>query len=113
MAKKSKLATPDWIKEGYDSPEEYAKSKGKSIKKKDEKTFHVKKCPNCGSYDVHVVLSGNGGEEIENEDSIPEGKATGEWACKKCKWHGKDVEEEELTEDQFMKYLDEKGEEVA
>ncbi|MCK9595844.1 hypothetical protein M0R19_01525 [Candidatus Pacearchaeota archaeon] len=114
MAKKSKLATPDWIKEGYDSPEEYAKAKGKSVKKKtEEKTFKVKKCPECGSYDVNVILSGTGGEEIEDEDSIPEGKSAGDWECKKCKWSGRDVEEEELTEDEFMKYLDEKGEEVA
>jgi hypothetical protein len=105
MAKKSKLATPDWIKEGYDSPEEYAKAKGgKSAKKKTgEKTFKVRKCPNCGSYDVNVVLSGSDAEEGGGK----------EWECKKCKWHGKNIEEEELTEDQFMKYLDEKGEEVA
>jgi ribosomal protein L37AE/L43A len=111
--KKSKLATPDWIKEGYDSPEAYAKAKGIKGKKKEEKTFKVRKCPECGSYDVSVVLSGNDSGDVEDEDAIPEGKATGEWVCKKCKWKGKDVEEEELTEDEFMKYLDEKGEEVA
>jgi len=97
-----KLATPDWIKEGYDSPAEYAKAKGKSGKKKaDEKTFKIKKCPKCGSDKVNVMLTGE------------EGKSAKEWECKKCKWHGKDVEEEELNEEQFMKYLDEKGEEVA
>ena len=99
---KSKLATPDWIKEGYDSPAEYAKAKGISKKKKTEgKTFKIRKCPKCGSSDVGVVLTGE------------EGKATKEWECKKCKWHGKNIEEDELTEDEFMKYLDEKGEEVS
>ncbi len=104
MAKKSKLSTPDWIKEGYDSPEEYAKAKGssKSGKSKPEgKTFKIRRCPKCNSDEVSVVLTGE------------EGRGTREWECKKCKWHGKDVEEEELTEDEFMKYLDEKGEEVS
>lgn len=125
-----KLTTPDWIKEGFDSPEEYAKSrqkakllanspklgqvKGKKVKKKiekvqsnssksriKEKTFKVKKCPKCESYNVNVVLIGE------------EGKSAKDWECKKCKWHGKNIEEEELREDEFMKYLDEKGEEVA
>jgi ribosomal protein L37AE/L43A len=97
-----KLATPDWIKEGYDSPTEYAKSHRKSTKKKTtEKTFKIRKCPKCKSDDVNVVLTGE------------EGKGTREWECKKCKWHGKDVKEEELTEDQFMKYLDDKEEPVA
>jgi hypothetical protein len=99
---KSKLATPDWIKEGYDSPEEYAKAKGKSVKKKAEsKTFKVRKCPKCGGDNVNVVLTGE------------EGKGAKEWECRKCKWTGKNIKEEELTEDEFMKYLDEKGEEVA
>jgi hypothetical protein len=115
-----KLSTPDWIKEGYDSPAEYAKAKGlsnpgKSTKKKiatkvkssssenqdKEKTFKIRKCPECGSNKVNVVLTGE------------EGKSTKEWECKKCKWHGKDIGEEKLDEEQFMKYLDENGEEVA
>lgn len=100
---KSKLATPDWIKEGYDSPEEYAKVKGgKSSKKKEAgKTFKVRRCPKCKSDQVNVVLTGE------------EGKGTKEWECRKCKWVGKDIKEEELTEEEFMKYLDEKGEEVS
>ncbi len=99
---KSKLSTPDWIKEGYDSPAEYAKAKGiKSKKKAEGKTFKIRKCPKCGSNKVNVVLTGE------------EGKGTREWECKKCKWHGKNIEEDELTEDEFMKYLDEQGEEVA
>ncbi len=98
-----KLSTPDWIKEGFDSKEAYEKSKGKSgkSKKAEGKTFKIRKCPKCESSDVNVVLTGE------------EGKTAREWECKKCKWHGKDIEEEELTEDEFMKYLDDNGEEVA
>jgi len=98
---KSKLATPDWIIEGYDSQEEYAKSKGKSPEKKDKKTFKIRECPKCKSDEVQVVLTGE------------EGKGRGEWECKKCKWVGKNVIEKKLSENEFMKYLDEKGEEVA
>ena len=100
---KSKLATPDWIKEGFDSPQEYAKSKGKSVKKKssEEKTFKLRLCPKCKSDNVNVVLTGE------------EGKGTKDWECKKCKWTGKNIDEKELTEDEFMEYLDKKGEEVA
>ncbi len=97
-----KLATPDWIKGGYDSPEAYAKAKGiKNKKKSGEKTFKIRKCPKCRSNKVNVVLTGE------------EGKTAKEWECKKCKWHGKNVEEEELNEDEFMKYLDENGVDVA
>ena len=104
-----KLATPDWIKEGYDSPEEYAKAKGKSkgksngskSSKGDEKTFKIRLCPKCKSDNVNVVLTGE------------EGKGAKEWECKKCKWTGKNIQEKELTEEEFMKYLDSKGEEVA
>ncbi|GBE19684.1 MAG TPA: hypothetical protein ENG87_02970 [Candidatus Pacearchaeota archaeon] len=102
MPKKSKLSTPEWIKEGYDSPEAYSKAKGMGGKKKKEgKTFKVRKCPECGSDEVEIVL---GGEE---------GKGSKGWTCKKCKWNGKDVKEEELTEGEFMKYLDDKGEDVS
>ena len=102
MAKKSKLSTPEWIKEGYDSPEAYAKAKGGTTKKKKTgKTFKIRKCPECKSDEVEIVL---GGEE---------GKGSKGWSCKKCKWVGQDVDEEELTEDEFMEYLDNKGEEVA
>jgi hypothetical protein len=98
---KSKLKTPDWILEGFDSPEAYAKSKGVKTKKKvTEKTFKIRVCPECGSDTVGVVLTGE------------EGRGTREWECKKCDWAGVDVGEKELTEDEFMKYLDEKGEEI-
>lgn len=123
MPKKSKLTTPEWILEGYDSPEAYAKAKGVKKKKAGEKTaensqetfgstkpkkgfvgFKVRRCPKCNSDDVGVVLSGS--DEEENS------KTGREWECRKCKWHGGNVKEDELTEDEFMQYLDEKGEEV-
>ena len=66
--------------------------------KKKGKTFKVRKCPKCGSDQVNVIV---GKEKLK------------EWECKKCKWNGADVVEEELNEDKFMKYLDERGEEVA
>lgn len=121
--KKSKLSTPAWILEGYDSPEEYAmqknksstslkqsedssaKAKGEPEKKKIEKTFRIRQCPKCSSDDVGIVLSGSDSEEISNT-----GK---EWECHKCGWKGVNINEKELTEDEFMKYLDKKGEEVA
>lgn len=100
--KKSKLATPNWIKKGYDSPEAYNKSKGiKSEKKKSGRTFKVRKCPECNSENVNVVLVGE------------EGKNIGEWECKKCNWRGIDIKEEKLGEEEFLKHLDEKGEGVA
>ena len=84
--KKSKLATPDWILKGEEPP------KGK----KKDKTFKVRRCPKCNSDEIRVSI----GE-------------VGVWECEKCKWKGRDVKEDELTEDEFMKYLDERGEEVA
>jgi hypothetical protein len=98
MAKKSKLATPDWIREGYGSPAEYAKAKGVKTKNKEGKTFKVRVCPECRSDNVGVVLVGE------------EGKKADKWECRKCKWIGRDIEEKELSEDGFMKYLDEKWE---
>jgi len=103
MPKKSKLATPEWILEGYDSIDEYNKSKGISKEKKSGKIFKIKVCPECESDDVGVVLSGSDEEE----------GGGGEWECRKCKWTGEKVIEKELDENEFMKYLDEKGEEVA
>ena len=86
-----KLKTPDWILQGKKAP----------AKKKKEKTFKIRKCPKCRSDDVGIVLIGE------------EGKSAKEWECKKCGWKGTDINEEELTEEQFMKYLDDKGEETA
>lgn len=87
MAKKSKLKTPDWILKGDEE---------KSPKKKKEKTFKVRRCPKCNSDKVLVKIGD-----------------IGIWECVECDFKGKNVKEEQLTEDEFMKYLDEKGEEVA
>ncbi|MCX6746669.1 MAG: hypothetical protein NTU63_00870 [Candidatus Pacearchaeota archaeon] len=92
MTKKSKITTPDWILKGKEKSKE---------KKKQVKTFKIRKCPKCKSDNVNVVLTGE------------EGKGTKEWECKKCKWKGKNIDEEELTEEEFMKYLDSKGVDVA
>ena len=94
---KNKLATPDWIREGYNSKAEYEKAMGKT-EKKTGKIFKIRKCPECNSFDVVVVT---------------EKEVVGLWRCGKCGWEGKNVGWEELTEDEFMKYLDERGEEVA
>jgi len=91
MAKKSKLKTPDWILKGGNKPS----------KKKEEKTFKIKECPKCKSDDVGVMITG---EECKG------GKC--DWECRKCKWRGANIIEKELTEDEFMKYLDEKNVEL-
>ncbi len=101
--KKKKLETPEWIKQGYDSPKEYNKSKGIDTKKKKEKIFKIRECPKCGSDDVGLVL-------INSDHEEGGGK---EWECRKCKWKGTQVKTKELSEDEMMKYLDEKGEEVS
>lgn len=103
MTKKKKLTTPEWILEGYDSPAEYNKAKGINTKKKKNKTFRIRECPKCGSDDVGLVLSNSDVEEGGGK----------EWECHKCKWKGNSVDEKELSEEEFMKYLDDKGEEVA
>ena len=96
-----KLKTPDWVLEGFDSEEEYYKKKGiKKKKTKESKTFKIRRCPKCKSDDVSVLL----GKE--------EGRGNGEWECKKCKWSGINIKEDGVSEEEFMKYLDEKGEEV-
>lgn len=106
MAKKSRLSTPDWILEGYDSPAAYAKAHGKKEPEKEKgKTVKIKTCPKCGSNDVGITLSNMDFEEESNT-----GK---QWECRKCKWTGSEIKEKTLSEDEFMKYLDEKGEEVA
>ena len=102
MAKKSKLKTPDWILQGFDSEEDYNKkalsSSGLSKVRnsgssnsglpKTLNSFKIKRCPKCGSDDVQVVIGD-----------------VGMWECKKCGWKGKDVKEEKLNEDEMMKYL--------
>ncbi len=96
MVKKEKVKTPDWILEGYDSPKEYNEAKGIKLEKKKGKTFKVRRCPKCDSDEIHVKI----GE-------------VGVWECSKCNWVGGDVKEVELNEEEFMKYLDDKKEEVA
>ncbi len=92
------MKTADWILEGFDSKADWEKAKGIKSTKKKGKTFKIRECPKCKSDQVSVVV---GKEKV------------GEWECKKCKWKGSSVNEKELTEDEFMKYLDKKGEEVA
>jgi len=101
--KKAKVKTPDWILEGYNSLEDYNKSKGIKTNKKKEKVFNIKECPKCKSDNVGIILSGS-------DKETGGGK---EWECGKCKWKGRNPLEKELTEDEFMEYLDKKGEEVA
>ncbi len=115
MAKKNKLSTPAWIIEGFDSEADYNKSKGiGEEKKKLSKTFKIRECPECGSDDVGVAISGSDSLRDDSGEPSEEASGTGqEWQCRKCKWKGKDIVEKELTENEFMKYLDEKGEEVA
>ena len=88
-----KLSTPDWIREGFDSKADWEKVHGKkeSKGKAKGKTFRVKACPKCGSTDVSVVLVGEEGKKADN------------WECKKCKWHGRNVETKEIGEDEFLK----------
>ncbi len=100
MPKKSKLSTPDWIKEGFDSKKDWEKARGIKGKEKGKK-ISIKVCPKCGSKEIEVVLGGK------------EGKGSKGWKCKKCGWEGKETDKLELNEEEFMKYLDEKGEEVA
>lgn len=94
--KKSKLSTPAWILEGFDSEADYNKAKGIKKEKKEVKTFAIKTCPECDSDDVRVVL---GGEE---------GKGSKGWECDKCKWKGEDINEKEVDEDEFLKRMEAK-----
>jgi len=47
MVKRNKLKTPEWILEGYDSPEEYEKAKGKKTEKKKEKSLELENVQNA------------------------------------------------------------------
>lgn len=96
------MKTPDWILEGFDSKANWEKSHGIKSEKKKRKTFKIRACPKCGSDEVELVLINSDSEEGGGRD----------WKCKKCKWKGEDIKEKELTEEEFIKYLDEKGEEV-
>lgn len=99
-----KLSTPEWILEGYNSKEEYDKVKGKKVEKKEKgKSYKIKICPKCKSDKVRIKLSNMDFEEESNT-----GK---QWECKKCNWIGGDIQEKKLTEDEFLEYLNKKGEE--
>ncbi|MFH1325216.1 MAG: hypothetical protein ABIH49_00400 [archaeon] len=88
-----KIKTPDWVLKGKTSPNsEKSKTKGK--------TFKIRTCPKCGSDNVGVVLIGEEGKKADN------------WECRKCGWKGRDIKQKNLSEEEFMKYLDEKGESV-
>lgn len=93
MPKKKKLETPDWIREGFDSKEEYENSKGMN-KKKEGKAFKIKRCPNCGSSDVKVIIGGK------------EGQGSKGWECGSCSWQGEDVKVEEVSEQEFLEHLE-------
>ncbi len=97
MPKKSKLATPDWILKGGKKPDK-KKSGPKGITLKGVKTFKIKECPKCKSDEVVIIITG---KECKG------GKCN--WECKKCKWIGTNIIEKELTEDELMKYLDDKN----
>ncbi len=88
-----KLSTPDWIREGFDSKADWEKAHhaGTDNKSKKGKMFKVRKCPKCGSTNVSVVLVGE------------EGKKADKWQCEKCKWVGRDIEIEEIPEEEFLK----------
>lgn len=95
--KKSKLSTPDWIREGYDSREEWEKDNGIKGGKDSKKVFRIKKCPKCKSDEVRVLI----GEE--------EAKNMKKWGCQKCGWKGATPLDEELSEEEFMRYMDDKN----
>lgn len=79
-----KITTPDWILKGSKKPN----------KENKDRSFKIKACPKCGSDNVGVILTGE------------EGKGNGEWECKKCKWKGRDVKEEEVNEEEFLKRME-------
>jgi len=76
---KGKLKTPDWVLKGEKKP-----------KKDGEKKFVLKCCPACGSRNVSVVL----GEKYM-------------WQCNDCGFKGTEIIEQEVSENDFLKRLDE------
>ncbi len=60
---------------------------------KTEKVYKIKICPKCGSDAVHVVV---------------EQEKRGEWTCKSCKYHGKNIDEKKLDSEAFLEYLESK-----
>lgn len=89
-----KLKTPDWILKGKSRPSVASLKKKPSGKGKEEgKTYKIKKCPKCGSTSVSIVLVGEEGKKAEN------------WECRACKWRGREIEEKELSEEEFLEHL--------
>ncbi len=84
MPKKSKIQTPDWILKGKEKPKAKIKSK----------VYKVRKCPKCKSAEIGVVLG------------IEEGRGKGEWECRRCKWKGVEIINEEVGEEEFLKIFD-------
>lgn len=85
------LKTPDWIKEGFDSKSDWEKAQGKNPSKKKGKTFKIRRCPNCKSENVKVIV---------------EKETKGDWECKECNWQGQNPEIKELNEDEFLEHLE-------
>lgn len=129
MAKKNKLATPDWIIEGFDSEEEYNKSKQnaeslssssklgqtKGVKTEKKTEDSGTKSQVSSSKQKRKTFTVRECPECESDDvgvilGGTEGKGSKGWECHKCEWTGTDIEEKEFTEDELMKYLDKKGE---
>ena len=98
-----KIQTPDWILNGKDKPglKKVITSPEKNVKAKKQsgKSYRIRQCPKCGSDDVAVVLGKESGVK-------------GEWECKKCGWRGTNIIDKEVSEDEFLEYLDRKGVEV-
>lgn len=89
-----KLETPEWIREGYDSKADWEKAKGiKGKKTGSGKKYKVKACPKCGGTEVKIIL----GQE--------EGRGKSEWECKSCKWKGKNIEEKEMSDQEFLEHM--------
>ena len=133
MVKKSKVQTPAWILEGYDSPAEYAKAigkkslqgaktdthqvglkegctpmRGENLLKQAPKDFQRKSLQGAKTFKIRECPecgSDDVGLVLSNSDAEEGGGK--EWECRKCKWKGTDIVKKELTEDELMKYLDE------
>ena len=118
---KSKLSTPDWIREGYDSKADWQRAKElasnspkrgqirekaqgkKPDRKKTGKIFKVKVCPKCGSSEVKVVIDGKEGFGNKERNSVA---AAPSWECKSCSWSGENVKEKEMSEDEFLEHTE-------
>ena len=58
-----------------------------------------------------VASTINAAHSIERANeigSLEEGKKADNWECRKCKWKGKNIKQEELSEDEFLKRMEEK-----